>query len=202
VISIVGSGAGNVGSVLKMIARIGSEARVITTPEEIASAQKLILPGVGAFDAGMAALRATGLDEAIQRAVSNNGATILGICLGMQLLLDGSDEGSSVGLALVPGRARRFDVQAQGLRVPHMGWNEVEPVRQSVLFAGEDAEQRFYFAHSYYVECSEPADVAGETTYGIRYASALQRGRVFGVQFHPEKSHRFGMALLGRFLEA
>lgn len=201
-ITIIDSGMGNRASVLNMIRRIGADGRLTTSPDEIRIARKLILPGIGAFDAGMAALRESGLDGAIRHALTEEGAMMLGICLGMQLLLDSSEEGSQPGLGLVRGRARRFREDARGLRVPHMGWNVVRPVRSSVLFEPQVEEQRFYFVHSYYVECDDPQDVAGVTPYGHEYASSLEHGRVLGVQFHPEKSHRFGMALLKRFADA
>jgi len=201
-ITIVDSGLGNRASVLNMLRRIGAQAKLTASLDEIRAARKLVLPGIGAFDAGMAALGRAGLDGAILHAVRERGAMLLGICLGMQLLLDTSEEGSSRGLGLVPGRVRRFQPSGR-LRVPHMGWNVVRPVRASLLFDSEPAEeQRFYFVHSYYAECDEPQHVTGVTPYGHEYASTLERDRVLGVQFHPEKSHRFGMALLKRFADA
>jgi imidazole glycerol-phosphate synthase subunit HisH len=199
---IIDYGMGNLGSVLNMIRRVGGDARASSSVEEVRSAERMILPGVGAFDAGASALRKAGLDEAIRDAVRHNGALLLGICLGMQLLLESSEEGTLPGLALAPGRVRRFQVEGQGLRVPHMGWNVVRPIRPSKLLDVGDEEQRFYFVHSYFAECDDSADVAGVTHYGHDFTSALERERVFGVQFHPEKSHRFGMAVLKRFLEA
>jgi imidazole glycerol-phosphate synthase subunit HisH len=200
-VTIINSGVGNIASILNMIKRVGGEANLASSPDELYSAEKLILPGVGAFDTGMMALRVSGLDDAIRNAVVENGAMILGICLGMQLLLDTSEEGKLPGLGLVPGRVRRLQVQAKGLRVPHMGWSVVKPVCPSTLFETGDEEQRFYFVHSYYVECDDPQDAVGITDYGYDFTSALERGRVLGVQFHPEKSHRFGMALLDRYLK-
>ncbi len=200
-IAIVDYDVGNPGSVLNMIRRIGGDARLSSAPDEVRGAGKIILPGVGAFDAATEALRERGLDIAIRAAV-DDGATVLGICLGMQLLLEGSEEGVSPGLSLVPGRCRRFDVADLGLRVPHMGWNTLDVTRPSILFDTGAAESRFYFVHSYHAECDDPADVTATTTYGHPFAAAFERGRVLGVQFHPEKSHRFGMALMKRFLEA
>lgn len=199
---IVSAGIGNVGSVRNMLARLGIAAAITDDPATVVSSERLILPGVGAFDAGMAALRARGLDEAVRQAVSERGARLLGICLGMQLLLESSEEGHATGLALVPGRARRFVPGAPGIRVPHMGWNVVRPMRPSTLLSTDAPEQRFYFVHSYFVECTDPADVAGMTSYGHDFASVIERGRVCGVQFHAEKSHQFGMALLKRFAAA
>lgn len=198
---IINYGMGNVASVLNMIRFIGGDARISTSPEELRDASTLILPGVGAFDAGIRSLRETGMDNAIREAVSDNGATLLGICLGMQLLMESSEEGHLPGLALVPGKVKRFQVHEYGLHVPHMGWNTVQPIRSSKLFDANAEEYRFYFVHSYHVECEDPQDVAGITHYGYDFTSAFERGRVLGVQFHPEKSHRFGMALLKRFLE-
>jgi imidazole glycerol-phosphate synthase subunit HisH len=199
-ITIVTAGIGNVGSVRNMLARLGYTATITDDPAQTLAAKKLILPGVGAFDAGMAALRARGLDMAVRRAVLDNGAQLLGICLGMQLLLESSEEGRDRGLGLVPGRVHRFENGR--LRVPHMGWNVVKPTRDSTLLSLDAPEQRFYFVHSYYAECADPGDVAGTTSYGTEFVSVIEHGRVRGVQFHAEKSHRFGMALLDRFVRS
>ena len=201
-ITVIDYGMGNIASVLKMIRWIGGEAALAAAPDEVKKAKKLILPGVGAFDAGITALRQSGLDLAIAEAVKQNGSMILGICLGMQLLLESSEEGSLSGLALVPGRVRRFQTEGQELPVPHMGWNAVRAIRECVLFGPGTEPQRYYFVHSYFAECADPADVTGLTYYGRDFTSAFERGRVLGTQFHPEKSHRFGMALLKRFVAA
>jgi glutamine amidotransferase len=200
-ITIVNTGISNVNSVRNMLVRIGCDSRIVDDPLSVREASKLILPGVGAFDAGMRALHEKGMGEAIVEAVTARGALLLGICLGMQLLLDGSEEGDLPGLALVPGTARRFQLDAQKLRVPHMGWNEVRWQRPSPVFPTTTAEQRFYFVHSYRVECRDKGDVAGVTDYGVEFVSALQRERIFGAQFHPEKSHRFCKELLGRYAQ-
>jgi glutamine amidotransferase len=196
---VIDYGVGNIASVLNMIHFVGGDARASTSPNEVREAPLLVLPGVGSFDAGITALRTTGMDAAITEAVAG-GATILGICLGMQLFMESSEEGALPGLGLVRGRAKRFQVQDLRLRVPHMGWNIVRPIRPSTLFDLEADEQRFYFVHSYYVECDNPHDIAGVTQYGREFTSALEHGRVLGVQFHPEKSHRFGMTLFKRLL--
>lgn len=198
---VIDYGIGNIASVLNMIRFIGGEARLSISPDEVREAPVLILPGIGSFDAGMKALQATGMDLAIHEAV-NSGATILGICLGMQLFMKTSEEGLLPGLGLVPGKVKRFPGNVPGLRVPHMGWNVVRPVRPSILFDAGPDEQRFYFVHSYYVDCDDSRDVTGVTEYGQTFTSSLERGRVIGVQFHPEKSHRFGMTLFRRFMEA
>jgi len=200
-IIVIDYGMGNIASVLNMIHFVGGEARLSVSPDEVREAQTLILPGIGSFDAGIKALHDTGMDVAIHEAV-DRGATILGICLGMQLFMDSSEEGRLPGLGLVPGKVKRFQVHDLGLRVPHMGWNVVRPARASILFDPGPDEQRFYFVHSYYVECDDPRDVTGVTRYGQEFTSSLERGRVIGVQFHPEKSHRFGMNLFKRLMEA
>lgn len=199
--SIIDCGLGNPGSVLNMIRRIGGSGVLTSSPDDVRRASKVVLPGVGSFDAGMAALQHAGLDEALADAAAS-GAWVLGICLGMQLLLERSEEGTSAGLGLVPGRVHRFEVGEQGLKVPHMGWDTVTAARPSVLLEDANAEeQRFYFVHSYFAECDNESDVVGVTTYGLPFVSAFEHERILGVQFHPEKSHRFGMALMKRFLE-
>ncbi len=198
---IVNYGMGNIASVLNMIRYIGCEARISASPDDVKDASILILPGVGAFDAGMKALRETGMAAAIHEAVTENGATILGICLGMHLLMESSEEGNLPGLALVPGKVKRFQVHNLGLRVPHMGWNEVHPVCSSRLFDLSPKKQRFYFVHSFHPACDDPEDTISVTHYGYDFISAFERDQVLGVQFHPEKSHKFGMALLKRYLE-
>jgi glutamine amidotransferase len=197
---IINYGMGNVASVANMVRYIGGEARISTSPDEVRTAPLLIIPGVGAFDAGIRALRETGMETAIHEAVTENGATLLGICLGMQLLMDSSEEGRLPGLRLVPGSVKRFQVHEKGLCVPHMGWNTVQPARSSRLFDPTFNEHRFYFVHSYHVECDEPEDIAGVTQYGYDFSSAFEHGNICGVQFHPEKSHRFGMRLFKYFL--
>lgn len=200
-ITIVDYGMGNLGSIANMIRRMGGESVIASTPQQVAGAQKLVLPGVGSFDNGMEALNRLGISQALHEAVLKRGVPVLGVCLGMQLLLEKSDEGSLPGLGFLPGRVRRFEVASQGLRVPHMGWNRVELVRQSRLVTAVDQEQRFYFVHSYFVECADEADVTGVSHYGHRFVSMFERGNIMGTQFHPEKSHRFGMALFENFLE-
>ena len=198
-ITIVNTGIANVNSVRNMLARLGCDARIVDDADIVRGADRLILPGVGAFDAGVRALGASGLGEAVREAVLERGASLLGICLGMQLLLDGSEEGSLGGLSLVPGLSKRFRVEDMNLRVPHMGWNTVRWQRESPVFPRGDDEQRFYFVHSYHVECRDAADVCGVSRYGVDFTAVLQRGRIFGAQFHPEKSHRFGMEVLQRY---
>ena len=200
-IVIVDYGAGNLASVRNMIRKVGGDANISGHPEDIASATKLLLPGVGAFDYGMGKLRELGLiGPLLERAQA--GVPMLGICLGMQLLSKGSEEGETPGLGLIAARFRRFvpDKEAR-LRVPHVGWNTVNVIRPNPLLPSADEEQRFYFVHSYYAECENDEDRISTTNYGVEFTSAYGGGNVLGCQFHPEKSHKFGMALMKRFLE-
>lgn len=199
-ITIVDYGLGNLGSVENMLRHIGVPVQRSGDPEVVRSATRLVLPGVGAFDRGMRNLRESALQEALTEAVRMRGAPLLGICLGMQLLTDRSEEGALPGLGWIPGAALRFQpMDATGMKVPHMGWNTVHVVNRSPLVADLPAESRFYFVHSYYVHSEDPRHVVLTTRYGREFASGVARDNVYGVQFHPEKSHRFGMRLLEAF---
>jgi glutamine amidotransferase len=193
-LAVVDYGVNNIGSVLNMLRRLGIAADPATRGDDVAKASAIVLPGIGAFDAGVKNLRSAGLFEAIQLRV-REGAPILGICLGMQLLTRGSEEGSLEGLSLVPATTKRF--AARGLKIPHMGWNETT-CRDAELFAGQH-DPRFYYVHSYHVVCDDPADIAATCHYGIDFTAAVRRRHVMGTQFHPEKSHRFGMRVLESF---
>lgn len=196
-IVVVDYDMGNVGSIVNMMKKIGHAAELSSDPDVIGRADRLILPGVGSFDAGMANIRARGLVDVLQEKVVNKRTPVLGICLGMQLLGDGSREGESAGLGWISAEAIRFSSEAQ--RVPHMGWNQVAPVADHWLFAGEPEDMRFYFVHSYHVVCNEPEDQIATASYGASFTAAIGLGHILGVQFHPEKSHRFGMQLLRNF---
>jgi imidazole glycerol-phosphate synthase subunit HisH len=199
-IAVVSYGVSNVGSILNMLRKIGAPAVAVSTPAEIERAEKLILPGIGAFDNGMKALSDLGLAEPLKERVVRDGVPILGICLGMQLLGQGSEEGALAGLGLLEGRCVRFCRGGEPpLRVPHMGWNVLAPRRDSALLTGLDEHARFYFVHSYHLGCGDPVDVLATARYGVEFTAMVQRGNVWGAQFHPEKSHRYGMALLGNF---
>lgn len=213
---IVDYGRGNLRSVQKALERVGEPAVVSDRPDTVAEADRLVVPGVGAFGDAMAALRAGGLVEAIRRFI-DAGRPVLGICLGLQILLDESEEVAEApvdvqaigrdtlpkGLGIIPGRVVRFaaSLAERGLKVPHMGWNRAEPVGDCPLFAGMPREGAyFYFAHSYYAAPRDEAVVAAWTDYGGRFASAVARGNIYATQFHPEKSQRAGRALLENFL--
>jgi imidazole glycerol-phosphate synthase subunit HisH len=196
-VSLVSYGLGNLGSVVNMLKRVGAESRVVSTPEEILDSDRLLLPGIGAFDTGMRLLAERERIQAI-KAFAATGKPVLGICLGMQLLLDGSEEGVERGLGLIPGTSTRFAEQP-GLRVPHVGWNIVAPTHDDPLVAGLEPNSRFYFVHSYKVLPVRDADVLGTTIYGDPFASMIRSGNVMGAQYHPEKSHAFGMRILSNF---
>ena len=201
-ISVLDYGAGNVGSVIRMIERAGGTAQRIASAEEVLAARKLVIPGVGAFNHGMAQLSSRELLPALNSSALEARIPVLGICLGMQLMCRSSEEGALPGLGWVDADVVRFPVpETNGLRVPHMGWNTLRVVRENPLLSTDGAEQRFYFVHSYRVSCNDPADPIALTRYGEDFVAAFQRENLFGVQFHPEKSHRFGMELMRRFVE-
>jgi glutamine amidotransferase len=197
-IALVDYGIGNLRSVEKALAAVGATVSLTSDPRAILSAEKVVLPGVGAFGDGMAGLEERGLVEALRHSTAV-GIPLLGICLGMQLLFEGSEEhGDHEGLGLLPGRVQRF---AEGeLKVPETGWNRILPCRKTPLFEGLVAGEYAYFNHSYYCTAQARHTLA-ETEYGIRYPSVVGRGSLYGVQFHPEKSQHVGLTILRNFVE-
>lgn len=199
-ITIVDYGLGNLGSIANMLRKIGAESELTSNPDRIATAEKLILPGVGAFDNGMEKLTSLQLVEPLTRRVKEDGIPVLGICLGAQLLTRGSEEGDILGLGWIEADTIRFCSRQPvvGLKIPHMGWNDLELKKDSPLFA-QSSEQRFYFVHSYHFSCDKTEDHLATTVHGYEFTAAFNHKNVFGVQFHPEKSHRFGMEMFRRF---
>jgi len=197
-ITIVDYGMGNLGSVLNMLNKIGVKATISSSHDEILNAGKLILPGVGAFDAAMTRIQDAGLGVILEKRAMGDRIPILGICLGMQILTRGSEEGKLPGFGWIPAQAKRFPVQPD-LKVPHMGWNIVYPSNASRLTENCEKEARFYFVHSYAVFVDKAENSILKTEYGIEFDSAIQCDNIYGVQFHPEKSHRFGMQVLKNF---
>lgn len=197
-ITIVDYGMGNLGAVLNMFRRIGAPARISSELGAVRSASKLLLPGVGAFDAAMKRINDSGLREVLDHKALVEKAPVMGICLGMQLLTRGSEEGREAGLGWIAADTRRFPA-LPGLKVPHMGWNLVHPTQEHALTRDLPPEPRFYFVHSFYVQTDEPRASLLRCHYGLDFDAAIGQGNVLGVQFHAEKSHRFGMKLLDNF---
>jgi len=198
-IAIIDYGAGNLRSVTNTLTHLGADVVTIATPDGLAGAGKIVLPGVGAFGAGIAALRRAGFEEPLKDAVAA-GVPLIGICLGMQYLFEASDEmGDHRGLGLLPGHVRRFPTG--GPKVPHIGWNQLHIRREHPLLAGVKSGAYAYFVHSYYVDAGDPGDVLATTDYGIDFVSVVARQNVFGIQPHPEKSHAVGLRILKNFVE-
>ena len=198
-IAVVDYGVGNVPSVINMLRRIGVQGIAASNHKILLNATKVILPGVGAFDAAVSKLEGLGLRDVLVEIANHKKIPILGICLGMQLMSEGSEEGVLEGLNLIPGIARRLPKTSEH-KVPHMGWNHSSPIRHSRLLSEDIAKNRYYFAHSYYLDPTNESDIVGVTSSGIDFCSAVERDNVFGVQFHPEKSHRNGLQLLKNFV--
>lgn len=191
---------GNLGSVQNMFKRIGVQSEITGDVAGIEKATKLLLPGVGAFDAAMQRIADSGLKDILDKKVLEEKVPTLGICLGLQLLTNSSEEGVLPGLGWIPAKSYKFNFPADSkLKIPHMGWNRVYIKRESPLIKDLPEEPRFYFVHSYYIKCENEEDVLTTTPYGIDFDSIVQRGNVYGAQFHPEKSHKFGMKLLENF---
>lgn len=200
-IYVVDYGLGNIGSILNMFRYIGYESISVSDPSDIKNAGGIILPGVGNFDQGMKNLHKTGMAEALKEVFNTKKIPILGICLGMQLMCNSSEEGALPGLAFIDAHVRRFNFSNKSeLKTPHMGWNVVNVTKNDTVLGGiNDALAKFYFVHSYYVECNNKSDIAGVTEYGSNFTSAFHVDSISGVQFHPEKSHKFGMNLFRNF---
>jgi imidazole glycerol-phosphate synthase subunit HisH len=200
-ITIVDYGLGNVSAFSNVFKRLGLPSHTATKAQDLAEATRIILPGVGAFDHAMELLEASGMRPALEERVLTQRVPVIGICVGMQILADSSEEGTRPGLGWVPGRVRSFanTVSTSTLALPHMGWNDVKPSYATAVFKGLETDSRFYFLHSYFFECTHTEHRAASTAYGLEFASAVQRDNVCGVQFHPEKSHHWGENLLANF---
>lgn len=200
-ITIIDYGLGNIRAFVNVYERLNIEIRIAHKPDEIKGATRIILPGVGAFDHAMTQLNHSGMREELEKQVLINGIPVVGICVGMQMLARSSDEGKLPGLGWIDGIVKLFDASTipYKTRLPHMGWNTIDPVKNVPLLDGFDSQSRFYFLHSYYFVCNNPDDVIATTSYGIKYASAVAKNNIYGIQFHPEKSHSNGIQLLHNF---
>jgi glutamine amidotransferase len=198
-ITIIDYGLGNMQAFVNVYERIGVPVTTAKTSDALETAHKLILPGVGAFDHAMGLLETSGMRQTLDHLVISKKVPILGICVGMQMLASSSEEGKRKGLGWVGGTVRKFRDPA--LALPHMGWNDVKPASAAGLFLGMETNARFYFLHSYYFVCLDPKDILAVSDYGGGFSCAVNRGNIFGVQFHPEKSHHWGGQLLKNFAE-
>jgi glutamine amidotransferase len=202
-IVVVDYGMGNLASLLNIMKKIGVKALISSSISDIEKADKLVLPGVGAFDNGMKNLNDLGVLPVLSARVLQDKVPILGVCLGMQLFTKKSQEGTLPGLGWIDAETVRFKFEGESnkLKVPHMGWNIARPLHCNSLFQGLEKDARFYFVHSYHVMCNRDEDVLGRTHYGYDFVSAIQKENIMGTQFHPEKSHKFGKTLLKSFVE-
>lgn len=187
-----------------MLRKVWAEAEIVSDPERLEVAQKIILPGVGAFDTGLKKLKETGFRDVLNRLVLGEKKPILGICLGMQLFALSSEEGSSKGLGWIPCHVKKFDFSNlinKALKIPHIGWNYVNPAKKHPIFENVPLPMRFYFVHSYHYICDSEKYILAKTHYGYDFVCAVLKDNIIGVQFHPEKSHKYGLQLLKNFVE-
>lgn len=197
-IAILDYGIGNLKSIHNMFKKIGVESIITSNVDDIKNAHKYLLPGVGSFDYGITNLKNSSFFTTLEEEVLKNKKPILGICLGMQLLTNCSEEGKEKGLGWIDANTVKFDLEDKSLSIPHMGWNKTNPTNTNSLFNNLD-ENRFYFVHSYHVVCNSSDNILATTNYGKLFTCSIYKDNIYGVQFHPEKSHKFGMQLLKNF---
>lgn len=202
-IAIVDYGLGNIKAFANVYKKLNIPFIIATKPDDLKNAKKVILPGVGAFDYAMDRLNKSGMRQTLDEIVMNQYVPVLGICVGMQMLAASSEEGILPGLGWINGKVLKFDqaIFTQSTHLPHMGWNDVKPATNNSLFKDLETEARFYFLHSYYFSCNNRENILAITDYGGEFASVVNSENIFGVQFHPEKSHQWGIQLLRNFAE-
>jgi imidazole glycerol-phosphate synthase subunit HisH len=202
-ITIVNYGLGNIQAFVNVYTRLNIPIKIANKAEDLEDASKIILPGVGAFDYAMNQLNNSGMREELDKQVLENKVPVVGICVGMQMIAKSSEEGNEPGLGWIDGEVKLFDINTipYKTRLPHMGWNSIEPKNNNKLLAGFNVQSRFYFLHSYYFVCNDIQDIIATTEYGIKYTSAVNKDNIYGIQFHPEKSHSAGIQLLHNFVK-
>ncbi len=200
-ITIIDYGVGNIFAFQNVYKRLNIPTKIAKRKEDLANAEKLILPGVGSFDYAMAQLNASGMREKLDELVLEKKVPVIGICVGMQMMGNRSDEGKLEGLKWIDSEILKFDENLihQRTKLPHMGWNDVDPINNHPLFVGLEKEAIFYFLHSFYFKCENETDSIAVSNYGISFSSAVHRENIYGIQFHPEKSHQYGEKLLHNF---
>lgn len=200
-ITIIDYGVGNINAFINVYKRVNVPTKIAKTAADLESAQKIILPGVGHFDHAMSELIKSGMREKLDELVMEKKIPVIGICVGMQMMGNSSDEGKLSGLGWIDASIKKFDEAKikQVTRLPHMGWNDVNPIISNPLFEGLEKDALFYFLHSYYFECNDPNDILATSEYGDRFACAAHHENIYGIQFHPEKSHHYGETLLHNF---
>jgi len=201
-VSIINVGSGNFNSVANIVKKLGHKVELVSDYDKVSNSKIIILPGVGRFDIFMDKIRNTKIDKAILNAISNN-SKVLGICVGMHCLLEKSEEGNCEGLKIIQGSVKKFQISnEQIIKIPHMGWNKVNLINDKENLIDNNQNCKFYFIHSYYAEPLKNENILGVTNYGITFASIIKKEKIYGVQFHPEKSHYYGKMLMENFLNA
>lgn len=200
-ITIIDYGLGNIRAFVNVFKKLNISTKVAHVPDDLKEACKIILPGVGAFDYAMQMLNNSGMREELDKQVLENEKPVLGICVGMQILAKSSEEGFLPGLGWIDGMVKKFDSATSSSKIPlpHMGWNNISPIRSNPLLEGIYSGSRFYFLHSYYFACNNDNDIIAKSEYGVSFASGINNSKIYGIQFHPEKSHSNGIKLLYNF---
>lgn len=199
-VCIIDYGLGNLNSIFNIVRYLGGKPEIVSNPQKAIGFDKYILPGVGSFDKGVIGIKSLGWEDFLNKNIVSTNIPIMGICLGMQLMCVKSEEGELNGLGWFDATVKKFNLNSE-FKIPHMGWNTITVVKDNNLLEISELERRYYFVHSYFVSCNDENDVLFKTNYGIDFVSGLKKNNIFGVQFHPEKSHKFGMELMNNFIK-